>query len=103
MFTLITAASSSFAHSLKNSIGSEQVLLGDYLELPEILVKSGKMLKLPDPQSPSYTHLVLALCLDRNIDTVYVLRKAEAELLLNSKQLFQEYGITILADNDTLQ
>ena len=102
MFTLITAANSSQAHSLKNSLDTDQVLLGDYLELPEILVRSGKMLQLPDPKNASYTHQVLALCLDKNIDTIYALRKSEVELLLNSKQLFYEYGINILV-NDTIQ
>ncbi len=102
MFTLITAANTSSAYQLKNSLNNENILLGDYLELPEFLVKSGKMLRLPDPQSFSYTHQVLALCLDKNIDTVYALRKAEIDLLLASKQLFDEYGITILASDDKI-
>lgn len=102
MYTLITAAASAKAYSLKNTLDTDDVLLGDYLELPEILVQSGKMLRLPEPQSASYTHQVLALCLDKNIDTIYVLRKAEAELLLNAKILFYEYGIDILAADDPL-
>jgi hypothetical protein len=102
MFTLITAASTAAAYQLKNSLNSEDVLIGDYLELPGLLVKSGKMLVLPDPQNSSYTHQMLALCLDKNIDTVYALRKPEIELLLASKQLFHEYGITILAFDDKI-
>jgi len=102
MYTLITAAASERAYSLKNSLNTNNVVLGDYLELPELLIRSGKMIRLPEPQSPSYTHQVLALCLDKNIGTIYVLRKAEAELLLNSKQLFYEYGIDILAVDDPL-
>jgi hypothetical protein len=100
MFTLITAANSAEAYQLTNSLNSENILLGDYFELPALMVKSGKMLVLPDPQSPSYTHQMLALCLDKNIDTVYALRKPEIELLLASKQLFNEYGIAILTSND---
>jgi hypothetical protein len=102
MYTLITAAASARAHSLKNTLGTKDVLLGDYLELPEPLIRSGSMMRLPQPQSSSYTHQVLALCLDKNIDTIHVLRKAEADLLLNSKQLFNEYGIDILAADDPL-
>jgi hypothetical protein len=102
MFTLITAANTSLAYHLKNSLDTEYVLLGDYLELPELLVQSGKMLNLPDPESASYTHQVLALCLDKNIDTIYALRKPEAQLLLASKQLFYEYGITILVTDDKI-
>ncbi len=102
MFTLITAASTAAAYQLKNSLSSEDVLIGDYVELPELLVKAGKILMLPDPQSASYTHQMLALCLDKNIDKVYALRKSEIELLLASKQLFHEYGITILAFDDKI-
>lgn len=102
MFTLITAANTSSAYQLKNSLNSEDILLGDYLELPEFLVKSGKMLSLPDPQSSSYTHQILTLCLDKNIDTVYALRKPEIDLLFASKQLFNEYGIAILVADDKL-
>ena len=102
MFTLITAASTAAAYQLKNLLNSGDVLLGDYQELPEIMVKSGKMLVLPDPQSLSYTHQMLALCLDKNIDKVYALRKEEIELLLGSKQLFHEYDIVILTSDDKI-
>ncbi|MBS1529652.1 MAG: hypothetical protein JSU01_05065 [Bacteroidetes bacterium] len=102
MYTLITAANSAGAYSLKNKLGNSDVLLGDFLDLPEIMIRSGKMLKLPDPQDPSYPHQMLALCLDRNIGKIYVLRKAEAEQLLNAKTLFSEFGIGILAADDPL-
>jgi hypothetical protein len=102
MYTLITAAASAKAFSLKNTLNAKNVLLGDYFDLPDLLIQSGKMMQLPDPQSASYTHQMLALCLDKNIDTIHVLRKAEAKLLLNSKTLFCEYGIDILAADDPL-
>jgi hypothetical protein len=38
---------------------------------------------------------MLALCLDNAIDVVYVLDSKEAELLMESKQLFTEYNIDI--------
>ncbi|MFB9845367.1 hypothetical protein [Mucilaginibacter ginsenosidivorans] len=95
MYTLITAANSSEAYALKNSLNTTDVLLGDYLELPEILIKSGKVVQLPDPLEISYTHRMLALCLDKNIDAIYPLRQQEKQLLKNSKQLFTEYGINI--------
>lgn len=102
MYTLITAANSAEAYSLKTKLNADHVILGDHFDLPDIMIQSGKMIKLPDPQSPSYTHEMLALCLDRNIDKVYALRKTEAELLLNAKTLFSEYGIGILAADDPL-
>lgn len=101
MYTLITAATSSQAYKLKNTLHSDQILVGDYLELPDLLIKSGMSIILPDPQKSSYTHEMLALCLDKNIDTIYPLRVEEMENLMNAKQLFTEYNIEIRAtDNE---
>ena len=95
MSILITAAASAGSYQLKNRLGSDDVILGDYMELPELMLKTGKMIKLPSPASNSYSHLVLTLCLDRNIDIIYPLRKEEQMLLKESEQLFEEYGIAI--------
>lgn len=96
MNVLITAANSAEAYQLKSKLNAWSILLGDYLDLPEIMIKSGKMLRLPDPKSVSYMHEMLTLCLDKNIDTLYVLREDEAVLLKESEQLFTEYGIAIV-------
>jgi len=95
VYTLITAANSSEAYKLKNALNADKILLGDYMELPGILLQSGKVIKLPDPQTSAYTHEMLALCLDKDIDIIYALRGAERALLLNAKQLFYEYSIKI--------
>jgi hypothetical protein len=102
VYTLITAANSSGAYSLKNTLAADQTLLGDYLELPELLIQSGKVLRLPNPQNAAYTHQMLALCLDKDIDTIYALRDEEQQLLLNARQLFIEYNITIKAADDKI-
>jgi hypothetical protein len=98
VYKLITGANSSEAYSLKSNLNADDILLGDYMELPAILIRSGKVLQLPDPQNIAYTHQMLALCLDRNVDTIYALREQEAQLLLNAEQLFNEYNIEIKAD-----
>ena len=100
MYTLITAANSSEAYSLKNALNTDDVLLGDYMELPDVLVQSGKVLRLPDPNNIAYTHQMLALCLDKQVDTIYTLREQEKHLLLDAKQLFNEYGIQIKIPGD---
>jgi hypothetical protein len=97
MYILITAANSAQAFRFKNSIGSENILFGDYLDLPEVLVRSGKMLQLPDPSGNSYAHRMLSLCLDKNIHEIYALREAEQQQLFAAEQLFNEYGIHIFA------
>jgi hypothetical protein len=100
VYTLITAANSSEAYNLKNKLGGNLILLGDYLELPDILLQSGKILKIPDPKSVSYPHQMLALCLDKDVDTIYALRELEKQLLVNAEQLFYEYGIEIKSSDD---
>jgi hypothetical protein len=76
--------------------------MGDYLELPNVLVQFGKVIQLPNPQSQSYTHQMLALCLDWGIDTVYALREQEIELLRKASQLFEEYDVNIKTINDKI-
>jgi len=96
MNILITAANSAEAHRLKNQLNTENIILGDYLELPAFMLKSANMIKLPNPASPSYTHEMLTLSLDKEINTIYALRDEEMKLLEKSKQLFNEYGIEVI-------
>jgi hypothetical protein len=100
VYTLITAASSAKSYQLKNQLQGTSVLLGDYLDLPELMLKSGAMIKLPNPQKETYPHEMLALCLDHRVDTVYMLRSEEAQLLAEAELLFNEYGITLIAAHD---
>jgi hypothetical protein len=95
MKTLITAATSGEAQRLKNKLDADTVILGDYLQLPEFMLKAGNMIRLPDPKSIAYAHEMLALCLDQEIQTIYPLKELEKTLLKEAEQLFQEYDITI--------
>lgn len=100
MYTLITAASSAKAHQVKNQLQTQNVLLGDYLDLPEVMIKTGKMVVIPDPNKEAYPHQMLAFCLDYNVNTVYILRIEEAQALAPAGLLFKEYGIDIIASYD---
>ena len=95
MSILITSANSADAYQLKSKLNGAEVILGDYEELPALMLKSGKMIQLPNPKSASYSHQMLTLCLDKGIQTIYPLREEEAVLLKESEQLFNEYGIHI--------
>jgi hypothetical protein len=97
---LITGASLAKAYRLKNTLPAADVILGDYLDLPDVMIKSGQMIKLPNPQAESYPHQMLALCLDNGFDTVYVLHADEMRALAPSTQLFNEYGITFKTIHD---
>jgi hypothetical protein len=96
MSILITAASSAQAYQLKSILNTDvEVLLGDYLELPESMLRSGKMVKTPHPSSNTFIHEMLALCLDKGIEEVFTLRTAELTQLVEAEQLFREFNITL--------
>ena len=95
MKILITSANSAAAHQLKNKLNEDTVILGDYLDLPDFMLKARNMIRLPDPKSGSYSHQMLTLCLDNDINAIYPLREEEAVLLKEAEQLFKEYNISI--------
>ena len=98
--TLITGAATPLAHKLKRRLAHNHIIMGDYLELPALMLSRGSMLKLPRPQQPSYAHSMLTLCLDNDITLVYPLQADEAVALLEARQLFTEYGITIMQTDE---
>jgi len=97
---LITSANSAQAHRLKNELNTDNVILGDYNELPAFMLEPGKMIVLPNPGSATYTHEMLTCCLDNSINVVYVLDKKETRFLLEARRLFSEYGIDIRVTNN---
>jgi len=99
-FTLVTAATSSLAHKIKSSLNNQDVILGDYADLPDFMVKPGKMIRIPSPLSASYAHEMLTLCLDNDITTIYPLKDNEASLLLEAGQLFKEFNIAIIKPDE---
>ena len=102
MSTLITAAATARAYQVKNSVADGEIYLGDYQALPDVMIASGKMLKLPDPANSTYIHEILALCLDKDIISMYPLRQTEQQLLKEAVLLFNEYGITFSFIEDAL-
>ena len=93
MKILITAATSATAHKLKGKFTNDAVLLGDHADLPAFMHKN--IIKLPHPASAAYTHEMLKLSLDNDIDTIYLLREEEINVLKVAGQLFKEYNINI--------
>lgn len=97
--TLITGATSARAHQIKQTLGGE-ALLGDYHELPAFMVSTGKMVKLPSPESASYAHQMLTFCLDNSVTAIFPLEEKEASLLAESAQLFNEFNIILHLPDD---
>jgi hypothetical protein len=82
------------AYSIKKQLDSVDIILGDYHDVPQFIL-SNKLVKLPDPELPSYAHQMLTLCLDNGITIIYVLDNREVAQLTATRQLFAEYGIQI--------
>jgi hypothetical protein len=97
---LITSATSAKAHKLKTILSTEKVILGDHADMPSFMLQAGKMIKLPNPASDTYTHEMLTLSLDNNIKQLYVVDEQEYHILALATQLFDEYGIQILNGNE---
>ena len=100
---LITDALSARAHHLKNeySANAVTIIMGDFNDVPAIMLKSGAIKQLPNPASVAYPHQILTFCLDNNISTVFTLNALEITLLEPAMQLFNEYDIDIqLVKND---
>lgn len=72
------------------------------MDLPDFMLKPGKLIRLPNPNSVSYTHEMLTLCLDLGVEVVYLLRDQELELIKQSEILFNEYQIKILAGGNEI-
>ena len=88
------------AHKLKNSLSNDVVLLGDHADLPAFMFKN--IVKLPNPATDTYTHEMLKICLDNDIEALYLLTNDELNILLISEQLFKEYNINIIDGRNEL-
>lgn len=100
---LITEALSAKAHRLKSDFSANVVgiIMGDFNDVPHVMLKSNAIKQLPHPASAAYPHQLLTFCLDSNIATVYVLNTQEIIAIEGAMQLFFEYGIDIqLVKND---
>lgn len=96
MKVLITGATTASAEYIYKSLESNRFEL--FLSDSEPLV-GDKFIRIPKPDDASFAHKILAICLDHSIAAVIPLLWAEIDILSQSKILFEEYGIKILAPN----
>ena len=86
MNILITAAATAQAYHLQRLLNTDDsIYLADYEELPQVVLKGTKFLKIPSGNSPSFAHLLLTVCLDNDIEKVCPLRSEEVIAHLQSK------------------
>jgi hypothetical protein len=90
---LITGARLPQAHALKRTLLLDNVIMGDYHDLPTYPGSVKLFENLPNPQLPSYTHKFLALCLRLQVSKVFIVDELEFKILEPAIQLFVEYAI----------
>ncbi len=95
MKALITAASTAHAYKLQHLLDQElHFIYADQVDMPQLTEK--KFVKIPAGNAPSFAHELLSLCLDKQIDLVYPLKKDDILALSEARQLFEEYHIRVL-------
>jgi len=93
---LITAASHSQAYKLERLLKSGDVTFADHQQLPSLAYPGRKLMKVPQSSSPSYAHEILDLALNAGITRIFPLYKGEILPLAEARQLFMEYGISVI-------
>jgi hypothetical protein len=96
MAVLISAASHAEAYRLERILQLPAVIFADYQELPKFPIPGRKYLKIPAGNSASYAHVMLDLALNAGIEKIFPLYAEEILPLAESRQLFAEYGISLI-------
>lgn len=96
MSVLITAASHAEAYKLDRILQLPEVIFADHADMPAMAFSGRKFIKIPRGNSPSYAHIILDLALNAGIDRIFPLYAEEILPLAQSRQLFDEYGISVI-------
>lgn len=102
---MITAALQAFAQRLAKQIqqGTDlEIMFAESEAIPSALLQGQKYKQIPQAVAPTFVHELLRLCLDGEIDYLLPLRRKEMQALAASKQLFAEYGITLLGPDKSI-
>lgn len=94
---------SALAQKLARIFSTEdQVIFGDHMAIPDLLVASGKYVATPRGNSPSFNHEMLKIGIDNQYDLIIPLRREEIIQLAACKDLFEEYGIQLAVPSHQL-
>ncbi|SFC20312.1 hypothetical protein SAMN05421747_10665 [Parapedobacter composti] len=92
---LVTQGMCPLAQRVARLLPAATVLFGSADDLPEVLLRTGNYLKLPQPDNPAFVHEVLKRCLDSEVQLLIPLGLDELYPLAAVRPLFSEYGIAI--------
>ena len=96
MPVLITAASHAEAYKIERLLQLPDVIFGDHEELPHLSFSGRKFIRIPQGNSASYAHEILDLALNSSVHKIIPLYADEVLPLAEARQLFAEYGISVL-------
>jgi hypothetical protein len=93
---LITGGKSIQALKLVKAYPNDQVVLADYGEMPSFPSTTYRFISLGAQNNEVIAHNLLTICLDEAIDAIIPLHRFEADEVLKSSVLFQEFNIKVI-------
>ena len=96
MKTLLTGGKSAQALKILKAFTGNQVLLGDYGEIPAFTSAQYQFVSLGTRNDETIAHNLLNSCLDLEVDRLLPLYQFELEAVMRSAVLFEEFNIHVL-------
>ena len=96
MKILITGGKSIQALKLVKAYSNDQVVLADYGEMPSFPSATYLFISLGAQNNEVIAHNLLTICLDEGIDAIVPLHQFEANEVLKSAVLFEEFNIAVI-------
>ena len=94
---LLTQGTTALAQRVANGVLKNwPVILASSDPIPDVLLRSGNVKRIPSANHITFIHELLKLALDQNMHYVLTLDPLEQEQLQNAKPLFNEYDIELL-------
>jgi hypothetical protein len=94
--TLITGGKSAQALKLLKAFSGDQVILGDYGDMPAIVSAQYQLVDLGPRNDDTIAHNLLNACLDQEADRLLPIYDFELEAVIKSAVLFEEFNIHVL-------
>lgn len=95
MNVLITQGTCPFAQRVAKLVPAARIVFAASDDISEVLLHTGKYVKIPRPSDPTFVHEVLRRCMDNAIELVIPLGMAELYPMAVARPLFAEYDIAL--------
>jgi hypothetical protein len=94
---LITGGKSIQALKLVKAYPNDEVILADYGEMPSFPSTTYRFLSLGAQNNDVIAHNLLTICLDEAVNAIIPLHQFEADEVLKSIVLFEEFNISVIS------